>query len=158
MQEREREREEREGSVISVAESMSRKSRRNSITSHSLQTHREFYSDERDLDRRAQQAIRGDNSVQRKLYSTEYNMEIQNLERRNSEYALFESQRGLESQRLQLLEANQWTDQAQQERTLLCSELKMKSSLHQECYARSCQEFKELRRRCYQEDSSKDFL
>ena len=29
-------------------------------------------------------------------------MEIQNLERRNSEYALFESLRGLESQRLQL--------------------------------------------------------
>ena len=78
-----REREEREGSVISVAESMSRKSRRNSIRSHSLQTHREFYSDERDLrehlERRAQQAV-------------EYDMEIRNLERRNSEYALSESQ------------------------------------------------------------------
>ena len=35
--------------MISVAESVSRKSRRNSIRSHSLQTHREFYSDERDL-------------------------------------------------------------------------------------------------------------
>ena len=46
------------------------------------------------------------NSVQRKFFSTEYNMEIQHLERRNSEYALFESQRGLESQRQQLLEAN----------------------------------------------------
>ena len=39
---REREREERAGSVISVAESMSRKSRLNSMRSHSLQTHREF--------------------------------------------------------------------------------------------------------------------
>ena len=37
----------------------------------------------------------------------EYNMEIQNSERRNSEYALFESQRELESQRQQLLKANQ---------------------------------------------------
>ena len=46
---RQREREEREGSVISVAESMSRKSRRNSTGSHSLLTRREFYSDERDL-------------------------------------------------------------------------------------------------------------
>ena len=46
---RERERERREGSVISVAESMSKKSRLNSIRSHSLQVHREFYSDERDL-------------------------------------------------------------------------------------------------------------
>ena len=55
------------------------------------------------------------NSVQRKLYSTEYNMEIQNLERRNSEYALFESQRELESQRRQLLEANQskWHDNSE---------------------------------------------
>ena len=154
----EREREEREGSVIRVAESMPRKSRRNSITSHSLQTHRELYSDERDLrehlERRAQQAILGENSVQRKLYSTEYHMEIPNLERRNSEYALFESLRGLESQRLQLLEANQWRDQAQQERILLSSELKMKSRLHQECYARSCQEFKKPRRRCYQEENT----
>ena len=38
-------------------------------------------------------------SIQRKLYSTEYNMEIQFLERRNSEHALFESQRELEPQK-----------------------------------------------------------
>ena len=129
-----REREEREGSVTSVAESVSRKSRRNSTRSHSLQTQREFFSDERDLrehlERRAQKAILGENSVQRKLYSTEYDMEIQNLERRNSEYALFESQRELESQRLQLLQDIHWTDQAQRERIHLCSELKMKNRLH----------------------------
>ena len=81
-------------------------------------------------------------------------MEVQSLERRNSEHALFESLRGLESQRPQFLEANQRTDQAQQERILLCSELKMKSRLHQECYARSCQEFEEMRRRCYQEENT----
>ena len=66
---REREKE-REGSVISVAESMSKESRWNSTESHSLQTHTEFYSDERDLREhieRAQQAILGENSVQRKL-------------------------------------------------------------------------------------------
>ena len=34
-------------------------------------------------------------------------MEIQNLKRSNSEYALIESKRELESQRQQLLEANQ---------------------------------------------------
>ena len=58
-------------SVISVAESMSKKSRRNSIRSHSLQTHREFYSDKRDLredlERRAQQAVLGENAAQRRL-------------------------------------------------------------------------------------------
>ena len=59
--EREIEKKESEGSVISVAESVSKKTRRNSIWSHSLQTHREFFSDERDLredlERRAQQAV-----------------------------------------------------------------------------------------------------
>ena len=109
---RQRERKEREGSVISVAESMSKKSRWNRIRSHSLQTHREFYSDERDLredlEGRAQQAVLGENSAQRKLVKkTEYDLEIQNLERRNSEYALIDSRRELESQRRLLLEASQ---------------------------------------------------
>ena len=35
------------------------------------------------------------------------------LERRNSEYELFESKRELVSQRIQFLEAIHWTDQAQ---------------------------------------------
>ena len=91
-----REREEREGSVIGVAESMSRKSRRNSIRSRSLQIHREFYSDERDI---------------------------------------------------------QWTDQAQRERIPMCCEVEMRSRLHQEYYARSCQEIEELKRRCFQEEN-----
>ena len=46
---------------------------------------------------------------------------IQNLERRNSEDALIESRRELESQRRQLLGTNQWADQAQRERIHLCS-------------------------------------
>ena len=43
---RQRKKEEREGFVISVAKSMSMKSQRNSIRSHSLATQREFDSDE----------------------------------------------------------------------------------------------------------------
>ena len=89
--------------MISVAESMSRKSRRDSIWSHSLQPHKEFYPDERDLredpERRAQQAVLGENSAQRNLYLTEFDLELQNLERRNPEHALIESRRELESQR-----------------------------------------------------------
>ena len=80
-------------------------------------------------------------------------MEMQNLERRNSEYALIESQRELESQRRQLLEANQWAAQAERERIHLCSEMEMKSRLHQECHARSFQEIEELKRRCYKEEN-----
>ena len=83
---------------------MSRKNRQNSRMSYSHQTQNELCSDERGirehLERRAQQAILGENSVQRKSYSTEYNMVIQNMERINSGYALNESQRELESQRL----------------------------------------------------------
>ena len=78
--------------------------------------------------------------------------EIQNLKRRSSEYALFESQREFEPRRRQLLKANQWADQDQRERIQLCSELEMKDHLHQGSYARSCQEIEELKRRCYQEE------
>ena len=80
-------------------------------------------------------------------------MEIQKLERRTSEYALFESQRELESPRLQLFEDIHWADQAQRERILLCSELEMKNRLHQESCARSCQEIEELKKRCYKEEN-----
>ena len=92
----------------SVDESISRKSRRNTDDagrkiSHSRLTQHEFSSDERDLrdhfERRAQRAIIGENSPQRNLYSTEYDMGIKDLERRNSECALIESRRELESQR-----------------------------------------------------------
>ena len=85
----ERTRTQNPGSVISIDESMSRKSRRNvandtrSKMSHSHQTQHEFYSDERDLpehlERRARHAILGENSAQRKLYSTEHDMEIKDL-------------------------------------------------------------------------------
>ena len=78
---------------------------------------------------------------------------VKNLERRKSEYALIESQRELESHRRQLLEVNQWTDQAQRERRHLCSELEMKDRLRQECYAISCQEIEELKRRCNKEEN-----
>ena len=76
-------------------------------------------------------------------------MEIQNLERRNSEHAMIESRRELESQTRQLLKASQWADQAKLQRIHLYCELEMKNHLHQECYAISCQEIEELRRRCY---------
>ena len=80
-------------------------------------------------------------------------MKIQISKRRNSEFALSESQRELESQRRQILEANQWADQAQRQRIHLCSELEMKSRLHQECYERSCQKIEELTRRCYKNEN-----
>ena len=88
---RQRERGEREGSVINVVESMSKKNRRNSTRSHSLQTHREFHSDERDLrehlERRAQQAIPGENSVQRKSRLSTTWSKIQSEDIQNTHYS-----------------------------------------------------------------------
>ena len=92
---REREERQKSGSVFSVDESISRKTRRHSDDagikiSHSRLTQQEIFSDERDLrdhhERRLQQAIFGENSAQRKLYSTENDVrsrirkeEIQNM-------------------------------------------------------------------------------
>ena len=58
-----------------------------------------------------------------------------------------------ESQRQQLLMANHWADQAQCESKHLCSDWEMKSHLHRECYARSCQKIDELKRRCCQKEN-----
>ena len=138
-----REREEREGSVISVEESTSMKSRRNSIRSHSLQTHRKSFSEESQrilfwwmrssrTPGRAQQAVLGENSVQRQWHSTEYDMEIQNLERRNSEYALFESQWELDSKTTILGRCLLDSSSSTREREyILCSELKMMNCLQE---------------------------
>ena len=79
-----------------------------------------------------------------KLYSTEDKMKIPNLERRNSEYALIESQRELGSQRRQFVEVNQWAHQAQREKIQWCRRFEMKNRL-QESYARSCREIEKLK-------------
>ena len=80
-------------------------------------------------------------------------MAIKNLEIKNSENALYESQRELEFQRLQLQQASQWADHAQRERINLHGESERKNRLHQESYAKSCQVIEELKRRCYKEEN-----
>ena len=159
---RQREREDREKgsrSVISVEESMSRKFRQNDMRSKIIHSHHTQHDLEdrdhlrEDIERRAQKAILGENYAQKKLYSTENDMEIKNSEGRNSEHALHESQRDLESQRRQLQQASQWADHSHRERISLCPELERKNRLHQESYARSCQEIEEWKRRCYKEEN-----
>ena len=89
---RQREREDREkgsGSVISMEESNSRKSRRNDTRNKSVYSHQTLHDiEERDhlrehIERRALQATLGEIFAQRKLYSTEYDMEITDLEIQN---------------------------------------------------------------------------
>ena len=81
-----------------------------------------------------------------KSYLIEYDMEIQNLERRNSECALIESQRKLEPQ-----DDNYWKPINGQiklsVRAYTCVvHWRWKSRLHQECYAGSCQEIEKLKK------------
>ena len=86
-----------------------------SLKSHrkffSWEPHRKFFSDGRDLrehvERRAQQAIIGANSIPRKYIWMRARWISRIWSEENSDYALTESQRELESQRQQLLEANQ---------------------------------------------------
>ena len=136
MEEREREK----GFVISVAESMSKKGQRNVewvrrvAQNPFLKSHRKSCSEKwkrilfwwmrspRTSSTKSSTSYYSENSIQRKLYLDEYNMEIQNSEWRNSEYAVFESQR---------------------ERVYLRGRLEVKEHLHQECYAISCQEIEE---------------
>ena len=69
-------------------------------------------------------------------------------ERRNTDIALYESSRQLESQKMELYQANQLTDQAQREKSWLSGELVLRNRAFQEDCAVACQEIRELRRIC----------
>ena len=71
----------------------------------------------------------------------------------NSEFAPYESQRELESQRHQWRQASQWADQAQRDRISLCGELELKNRLYQENYTKCRQEFQELTQHRLEEHS-----
>ena len=62
----------------------------------------------------------------------EADMDIWNWEQRNYGIAVFETNRELESQRLELYQANQWADQAQGEKMNVGVKLKMRNRLFQE--------------------------
>ena len=53
--------------------------------------------------------------TQKRLSEAEVEMDRRSWERRNSDIALHETNRQLESQRLELYQANQWSDQAQKD-------------------------------------------
>ena len=78
-------------------------------------------------------------------------MKIRNWEKRNSDIALYETHQELESQRLQLQQANQWAEQAQREKISLYGELEIWNRLFRENQAKACQEIEELRRICHPE-------
>ena len=93
-----------------------------------------------------------ENAQLRKISGAVAQMDIRHWEQRNADIALYET-RELESQRLELYQANQWADQdqAQREKIHLCGELGMRNRIFQERRARDCQEIEDLRRICCEE-------
>ena len=83
--------------------------------------------------------------LRKRLSESEADMDFLNWEQRNSDNALCETNRELESQRLELYQANQWADQAQRGKINLFGEMEMRNGFFQESRARHCQEIGEFR-------------
>ena len=67
------------------------------------------------LGRKAELPVRGESAAHRRI-TEEADLEIRRWEQKSSEIALYETRRELESQRLELHQANQWGDQARKEK------------------------------------------
>ena len=65
---------------------------------------------------------------------------------RNADNALFETGMQLESQRMELYQANQVTDQTRSYKSWLCEELEFRNKAFQKDRARNCQDIEEVRR------------
>ena len=133
---------ERKCFVISAAETMSKKSRRNSVRSHFLQTFRKFYSDGWDLrerlQRRARQFILGEKSIQMKsipewVQDGDPKFWPKKFRIRVTTRAWISKTTNVESQSM-------GRSSSTRERVHLCSRLVMKDHLHEESCARSCRE------------------
>ena len=83
------------------------------------------------LKRKAELAVQGECAAQKGLSEAEADVNIRNWEQRNSDIAFYETNRELESQRLELYQANQWADQAQRENINLCGEVEMQNRFFQ---------------------------
>ena len=135
--------------VANVEESMLRGKRDHNLDSVSTMSDKQNLHEY--LERKAESAVRGEIAAHKRLCEAEAGMEMRRWEQKNSEVALYESHRELESQRLQLHQAHQWADQAQREKINLCGELELKNRIGQESHTRASQEIEELRRICCEE-------
>ena len=141
---------ERGGSVISVAESMSKKSRRNNLGSHSLRTHKEFYSDERVLQEHLEQELNKLFLVKIRIredetwLSTTWRSRIWNEEIQNTHYSNH-------SVSLNLKDDNYGKPIHMQikldVREYVCvANRRWRTIFYQESYARSCREIEESKK------------
>ena len=92
----------------------------------------------------ARALLQGERTAQRSLSETEVEMDRKSWERRNSDIALYETNQLLESQRLELYQANGWADQAQKEN----SRFEWRADICPEHHARDGQEIEQIRSIC----------
>ena len=100
------------------------------------------------LNKKQDELFQGESTAQRSLPEAEVEMDRKSWERRNSDIAQYETNQQLESQRLELYQANQWAGQAQQENSRPFGEVSTKNRIHQEHHARDCQDRVKLRKIC----------
>ena len=100
------------------------------------------------LERTPELSVQRKCPTQKRLSEAEAEMDTRNWERRNADIALYETDRELESQRLELYQANQCADQAQREKSNKSGELETRNRFFQEGRAKKCQEIEDTRRIC----------
>ena len=98
------------------------------------------------LEMKADHAFQGEFAAQTRLTEAQAELDGREWERRHADLALYETGRQLESQRMELYEANQLSDQAQREKSWLCEESDLRNRACHEDRARNCQEIEEIRR------------
>ena len=117
-------------SIASVAGTLSRRKRDQDL--ESAQTLSERRNVHVYLERKAELAFERECAAQKRFSEAEGEMDVRNWEQRNADIALNETNRELESQRLELYPANQWADHIQREKINLFGELEMRHRFFQE--------------------------
>ena len=123
---------------------MTRKSSRDSGSVQGSQQEKEkILSEQRDLHnflgRKADQAFQGECAAQTKLSDVQSELDIREWKMQNADRALYETGKELQSQRVELNQANQLTDQTRGEKSWLCDEIEMRNKAFREDRARRCQ-------------------
>ena len=100
------------------------------------------------LEKNADQAFRGEFAAQTRLSEGDADLDRRQWERRNADIALCETGMQLQSQWMELCQANQLTDQTRREKSWQCDELEMIIRAFQKDGAINCKEIEELLRIC----------
>ena len=105
------------------------------------------------LSRKLNRLFKENAKLRKNIWGWSTNWTKRNWEQRYAVIALYATNRELESQRLELYQANQWADQDQVQREKIhsCGELGMRNRIFEESRARCCQEIKDLWRSCCEE-------